>query len=440
MSLAFRTANWSRLKRQTSSDILHYQGRLPRIVMKKALEGLNVLDFSSSATGMLQTKALAEHGATVVWVESRAHLSLPRTSAPFSDGIVNENRAGLVIQYGGPTYSMGLNVAHPQASELKRKLASWADIIVDGQRPGVMKNWGLDYESVTRFNPGVIMLSVSLEGQTGPRSKAPGWGIGTKGLQGLVYFTGWPDRPGAGTSTTYPDMATPFLSVAILLAALDYRRRTGKGQYIDMSQFETALHFIPSFQMLDYFVNGRPGKAQGNRSPYAAPHGVFQCRGDDRWCAIAVSTDKEWQALCRVMGDPAWTSESRFATLTGRKQHEDELERLVGEWTVNFTAEEVMARLQASGVPSGVVQNSEDLLDKDPQIKHRHFYQKMSRPLMENKYHTGWPFILSETPYELRPSPLVGEHTEFVCRELLAMTDSQVAELVAAGVLELAAL
>lgn len=405
--------------------------------MKKALEGIKVLDFTSSATGLLQTKALAEHGATVVWVESRAHLSLPRTSTPFSDNIVNENRSGLICQYGGPTYSIGLNLTHPQARDIKRRLAAWADIIVESQRPGVMKNWGLDYETVSQFNPRVIMLSVSLEGQTGPRSRAPGWGIGTKGLQGLAYFTGWPDRDGVGTSTTYTDTSTPFLSVPILMAALDYRRRTGKGQYIDMSQFEAALHFVPSFQMLDYFANGRLGQRQGNRCPYAAPHGAFPCRGDDRWCAITVFDDKEWQALCRAMGDPEWTKEGRFATLLDRKKNEDELERMIGEWTINFTAEEVMAQLQAAGVPAGVVQNSEDLLDKDPQLKHRRFYQRLSRPLMENKYHTGWPFILSKTPYALRPTPLVGEHTEYVCCELLGLSGDEFAGFVVAGVLEL---
>jgi len=151
-----------------------------------------------------------------------------------------------------------------------------------------------------------------------------------------------------------------------------------------------------------------------------------------------VSSDEEWQALCRAMGEPEWTRESRFATLPARKKNEAELERLVGEWTINFTAEEVMARLQEVGVPAGVVQSAEDLLDKDPQIKHRHFYQRLSRPLLENKYHTGWPFILSETPYELHPSPLVGENTEHVCCELLGMSGDEFAELVAAGVLELA--
>ena len=405
--------------------------------MKKALEGLKVLDLSTSATGMLQTKVLAEHGATVVWVESRAHLGIPRVSAPFSDNIVSENRSGLICQYGGPTYSLGLNLTHPRSADIKRKLVNWADIIVESLRPGVMKKWGLDYDTVKEFKPDIIMLGVSLEGQTGPRSRAPGWGIGTKGLQGLVYFTGWPDRDGVGTSTTYPDMSSPFISLAILLAAYDYRQRTGQGQYIDMSQYEASLHFIPSFQMLDYFANGRVGKAEGNRCLHAAPHGAFRCKGDERWCAIAITTDKEWQALCQAMGNPAWSGESRFATLLQRKRNEDELESLVEEWTGNLTAEEVMTLLQKAGVPAGVVQSSEDLLDKDPQMKHRGFYQRLSRPLLENKYHTGWPFILSETPYQLKPTPLVAEHTEYVCCELLGMSDGDFAELIAEEVLEM---
>ena len=222
---------------------------------------------------------------------------------------------------------------------------------------------------------------------------------------------------------------------ASLLAAVDYHRRTGKGQYLDISQLEAGIHFIAPV-ILDYTVNKRIETRDGNRCPYAASHGAYPCQGDDRWCAIGVFSDEEWNALCQVMGNPEWTKEANFATFLARKQNEDELNKRLGEWTRNFTAEEVMEELQAAGVPAGVVKNAANIQD-DPQLAYRHYFWQLEHPEIGMHYYEAEAFTLSKTPTELRmPSPLLGQHTEYVCREMLGMSDEEFVDLFNQGVFE----
>jgi benzylsuccinate CoA-transferase BbsF subunit len=188
--------------------------------------------------------------------------------------------------------------------------------------------------------------------------------------------------------------------------------------------------------ILDYAVNHREAMRMGNRCSDAAPHGVYRCRGDDRWCAIAIFTDEEWKSFCQVIGKPAWTSEPRFATLAARKENEDELDKLVEEWTIHRSAEAVMRILQAAGVGAGVLQTGEDLLEHDPQLRHRHFFWELDHPEI-GKYHPYRPsFLLSKSPCELRRAPLLGEHSEYVLKEILGMSDDKIAELVIEGAVE----
>ena len=404
--------------------------------MERALEGIKVLDLTSSLTGILTTKYLADHGATVIWIESKEHLDVSRYSPPFKGGPANVNACALATTGITSRYSFGLNMKTPQAKEVLTKLARWCDVIVESFRPGVLKKWGFDYPQVSLLNPEVIMLSISIFGQTGPRALTPGWGYYTMGFQGLPNCTGWPDRPGVSTPMAYTDTSTPWLGFSAIMAALDYREQTGKGQYIDFSQLEAGLHFIPGYYLLDYSVNGRDIDRNGNHDPYACPHSVYPCLGEDRWCAICIFTDEEWQWFCKTVGTSPWTSDSRFRTFRGRKRHEDELDALIAEWTGNRSAEDVMDLLQAEGIACGVVQNCEDLMSKDPQLKFRNYWVKLSRPGLEDCLHPAWPVAFSRTPGEQKPSPRFCEHTEMVCREILHMTDKEIASLVGQGILE----
>jgi benzylsuccinate CoA-transferase BbsF subunit len=291
-----------------------------------------------------------------------------------------------------------------------------------------MDNWGLGYEDVKATNPGIIMIGLSYEGQTGPNRLAAGYGGSLAGYAGFVSITGWPDRAPV-TVGAYPDIVSPRFGVAALLGALDYRRRTGKGQYIDRSEHEAAIQFlIPA--ILDYTVNKRIQTRDGNRSPYAAPHGVFQCKGDDKWCAIAVFTDTEWEAFCKVIGNPEWAQETKFSTLAGRKENEDELNELVEQWTVNRSDEEVMMIMQQGGVEAGVVRIGGDAIKNCPQLAHRNYWWTLEHPEIGNTMYAGNSFLLSKTPYQLqRPAPCFGEHTEYICTQLLGMSDEEFVDL-----------
>ena len=297
------------------------------------------------------------------------------------------------------------------------------------------RKWGLGYEGIKKIKDDIIMVSTSPLGQTGPEAQQAGFGLELVSRGGFTHFTGWPDQEAVGVGYPYTDTVTPPLAVVAIMAALDYRRRTGRGQYIDLSQHEVAVqHLAPA--ILDYTVNGREGGRTGNRHPHAAPHGAYRCQGDDRWCTIAVFNDEEWGAFCEVIGEPAWTKQPRFDTLPARKENEDELDRLVENWTTKFTPEEVMHKMQAAGIAAGVVQSGKDLIE-DPQLEHRHHFWYLNHPEMGTCAYDGPPFRLSETPAELNmPAPCLGEHTDYVCTQILGMSDEEFIGLLNEGVFE----
>jgi len=297
-----------------------------------------------------------------------------------------------------------------------------------------MKRMGLGYEELSKAKPDIIMLSTSMMGQTGPEAGHPGWGGLLAAMSGFINISGWPDREPIYFGP-YTDFIAPHYLILTILSALLYRRRTGKGQYIDLAQYETAVHFSAPL-ILDNIVNKRVASRVGNRSTYAAPHGAYRCLGEDRWCAIAVFTDEEWRSFCMVIGNTAWTNNPRFSTILTRKENEDELDRLVEEWTVNHSAEEVMNMMQTSGVAAGVLETGEDLLEHDPQLKYRHFFRELDHPEVGRYLAPRESFVLSKSPNELRRAPLMGEHNEYVLKDILGMSDEEIAELVVEGVLD----
>ncbi|MFH1087249.1 MAG: CoA transferase, partial [Chloroflexota bacterium] len=256
-----------------------------------------------------------------------------------------------------------------------------------------------------------------------------------KALLGVIEYTGWPDRPGVGVPQAYSDYSTPWIGTAAVMAALEQRRMTGKGAHIELSHLEASSAFVPSHLLLQYTANRGIPQRQGNRTPEAVPCGAYPCQGDDRWCAVSVHGDEEWQALGNVVG-LAWAGDARFATHWGREEHQDELDALLAAFTVNYRPHLLMAKLQGAGVRAGVVQNYAEILEQDPQTRHRGFFARLSRPELENVSHPGWPAKLSRTPAVLRPTPRVGEHTYAICKEVLNMPDGEFVRLLNAGVLE----
>ncbi|MDM7999315.1 MAG: CoA transferase, partial [Dehalococcoidia bacterium] len=248
-------------------------------------------------------------------------------------------------------------------------------------------------------------------------------------------ITGWPDRDPSLLYGAYTDSIAGRFGAAAVMAALAQRQRTGKGQYIDLAQSEAGLQFlIPP--LLDYSANGRVLNRDGNRHPSAAPHGAFRCRGEDRWVAIAVFKEEEWMALRRVMGHPSWGGYPRFATLAGRKRNEEELNRLIEQWTITRTAEEVMRLLQEAGVSAGILEKAEDL-HRDPQLAARHHFWTLRHQEIGDSTYDSMGSILSETPAELtKAAPVLGQDNYQVCTEILGLSDDEFIDLVNSGVLE----
>jgi benzylsuccinate CoA-transferase BbsF subunit len=297
-----------------------------------------------------------------------------------------------------------------------------------------MKRMGLGYDELKKIKPDIIMMSSALMGQTGPWHDSPGYGDQLSAISGLHEISGWPDRI-PGEIGFYTDFIAPRFNALTILAALDYRRRTGKGQYLDVAQHQGGVQYIAPL-LLDYVVNKRVATREGNRDPYAAPHGCYRCKGDDRWCAIAVFTEEEWQNFCKVIGNPPWTKDPRFATLKSRKENEEDLDKHVEKWTINLTDREVMMQMQKAGVGAGLVGTTEDQMENDPQLKYRNFYQEQEHPELGKYRPPRQPCVLSKTPCKISRAPLIGEHTEYALKEILKMTEDEIEKLVEASVIE----
>jgi crotonobetainyl-CoA:carnitine CoA-transferase CaiB-like acyl-CoA transferase len=401
---------------------------------KLPLEGVKVADFTWVWTGPTTTKVLADFGATVVRIESNKRLGVWRITPPFKDDVVGPNRGGVFNSINTGKMSVTIDLAHPKGKELAKKFVAWADIVTDNFAGGAMERMGLGYEVLKKIKPDIIMMSSALMGQTGPWHDSPGYGDQLSAISGLHEISGWPDRI-PGEIGFYTDFIAPRFNALTILAALDYRRRTGKGQYLDVAQHQGGVQYVGPL-LLDYVTNNRIATREGNRDPYAAPHGNYQCQGDDRWCAIAVYTDEEWQSFCDVMGNPAWTEDPKFTTLEKRKENEEELDSLVQEWTINKSDDDVMMTLQAAGIAAGKVGTTEDQMENDPQLKYRNFYQEREHPELGKYRPPRQPCVLSKTPCEIRRAPLLGEHTEYAFKEILGMTDEEIEEYVVEGVIE----
>ena len=332
--------------------------------------------------------------------------------------------------------SVTVNTSEPRGLNLVKKLISKSDIIVENFAGGAMERMGLGYEVVCKaLKPDIIMLSTSMQGQTGPYRTHPGSGHKLTALAGFNQILGWPDRA-PGWIAAYTDFIAPRFNIIAIMAALEYRKRTGKGQYLDMSQYENGIQFQTPL-VLDYAVNGRVPERMGNHCPYASPNNAYRCKGDDRWVAITASDDAEWEAMCGVVGKPEWKTDPRFSTLMARKENEDLLDSMINEWTKDRTAEDVMTLMQASGVAAGVVETGQDMMDFDPQFKARNTFIELEYPGI-GKYRTptGIHFKPSKFTCDMRVPSMMGADNEKIFKGLLGIPASEYDKLVAEKVID----
>jgi benzylsuccinate CoA-transferase BbsF subunit len=403
-------------------------------MQKKLLEGIKIADFTWALVGPITTKPFSDYGAQVIKIEGRTRTDSRRASGPFKDDILGLDRSGGSNPFSSGKMSLGLNLAHPKGLEIAKRLVAWADVVVENFAGGAMERMGLGYPELVKIKPDIIMLSSCIMGQTGPLATHRGAGLTLTALAGFNSITGWPDREPVSIGF-YTDFIAPYFNTILLLAALDYRRRTGKGQYFDVSQLENSAHMLAPL-ILDWTVNGRLAQMEGNSSPHSKPHGAYRCKGDDRWCAIAVSSEHEWHNFCLAIGSPEWIRDRRFGTHESRKENETELDRLVETFTVALTPEEVQELMQSMNVPAGILRSAVDLVTEDPQLKSRGFWHTVEHPDVGEYIAWRMPFILPKSECEVRRAPLLGEHNEYVCKEILGMSDEEVGELVVEGVLE----
>ena len=404
------------------------------------LEGVRVADFGWRVVAPVSARMLAWGGAEVIRVESSTRHDGARLSPPLTPGVEGSfNVSHYFNNYNSNKLSVYLNLRNPMGKALALKLASLSDVVVENFAGGVMDRLGLGYEDLRKVRPDIIMISHSLPGLTGPWKHLKGHGPMIAAMAGMNALSGYPDAAPIAPGQAYTDyVVNPHHSAFVLMAALRYRRRTGKGQYIDLAQYESLIHTTGT-AVLEYTALGQVRSRMGNRSPYASPQGIYPCRAEvwqdqllERWCVISVAGDDEWRALCDVLEHPGLAEDPRFATEGARREHEAEVDGLIGAWTQELAPEDVMLRLQNAGVAAGVVQNGRDMFE-DPQLAARGHYRKLVHPEAGPARYDGPPFTLSDTPLDVRPAPMLGEHNEYVFRDLLGLSEDEISEGYAEG-------
>ena len=399
----------------------------------RAFEGLKVADFSWVGVGPLIAKGLGDHGATVVHVESAKRVDILRSAPPYKDGVRDINRTQFFGNFNSSKLGMALDLSTEGGRTLARKLAAWADVVIESFTPGTMERHGLGWETLSEGRRDLIMLRTCLRGQTGPEASFTGFGSQGAALAGLHGVTGWPDRPPAGPYGAYTDFINPRYGLAVLGAALYERARSGQGQLIDLSQVEVGIQFVAPL-VLDYAVNERVAPPAGHDSATACPHGVYAVAGVERYIAIACETAEQWRALRDLAGLDGFEG-GEFETFEGRRAARERIDEALRAWCAGQDGHALAARLKAAGVPASAVLRPSDLY-QDAQLAQRGFFVTLEHPLMGPTPYDGLATIFSETPGVLsKAAPLLGEDTHYVLTELLGVSADELAEFAAAGAL-----
>jgi crotonobetainyl-CoA:carnitine CoA-transferase CaiB-like acyl-CoA transferase len=425
--------------------------------LKKPFTGLRVADFAWVGVGPLTSKYLADHGAEVIRIESSTYPEALRRVGPFVDDQPGIDRSGYYANFNSSKHGISVNLKHPRGPELMRRLVAKCDLVTESFTPGTLARFGLDWATLSEGRDDLVMISMPLYGQTGPWASFMGYGHVLQAAAGYNHLTGWPDGPPIGTGIAYTDFLVPHIAAIALIAALDYRRRTGKGQYIDFGQMEAAIHGLGT-AILDWTVNGHEQVRMGNRDPNAAPHGAYQCR-DGKWIVIACETEEQWTALKAALGRPDWCDLERMRRRWSRLNEQREIDRHLQAWVEDMTrrpdepadvpvegqegifvrrltSRELVEHLQSHGVPAGLVQSAEDV-HNDRQLAHRKHYWTLEHPVMGLRTYDSPAFKLSKTPTELtKAAPCLGEDNERVYKEIVGLSDDEFVELLADGAFE----
>lgn len=399
------------------------------------LKGIRIVDFCWIGAGSYTTKILADLGADVLKVESSKSLDSLRLAPPYKDGLRGVNRSGYFADRNSSKRSITVNMKEPRGVELVHRLIADADIVTNNFRPGTMEKLGVGYDALKAINPGIIYIGMSMNGDEGPDRTMLGYGITIAAITSFLGLSGYPDQEPAGTGTNYPDhVPNPCHGAFALMAAIRHKRRTGEGQMIDMAQTEPMLALLP-LPVMEFQANGTNVTRQGNRLPGFAPRGVYPTEGDDRWIAISVANDAQWEALGAVLGSTV-LNRAEWRTAVSREAAASEIDAVLGALTRQREGYALMAELQRAGVIAGVVQNAADLVDRDPQLAHRQHWRYLPHAEMGRSIYNGPPYSFASGLAGPRfASPLLGEHTREVFGNDLGLSDGEIDVLIADGVL-----
>jgi benzylsuccinate CoA-transferase BbsF subunit len=399
------------------------------------LSGIRIADFSWAGAGPFCTKVFSDLGAEVLKIESSTRVDPVRAGGPFKDGVAGVNRSGYFASRNSGKKSVVLDLKSDQGRKLALQLIERSDIVTNNFGPGVMQRLGLGYDEARAVKPDIIHLSMPMYGQHGPLASLLGVGMTISAVTGLIWMTAYgPDDP-VGPGTHYPDhAANPYHAAFAILAALRHRGATGRGMQIDLAQVESTINFMGP-AIVEYGATGNEPRQTGNRSLADAPHNLFRCSGEDRWCAITVQDERQWLGLCRAMGRADLAGDESLRGAAGRLARNDEIEAVVSAWTATQSATQVCETLQSAGVPSAPVARSKDLLQGDEHLAARGYWQHIDHPEVGETTFTSPPYRFDGQRVKLKRPPLLGEHTEEVLRDVLGYSDEKISQFKKEGIL-----
>jgi benzylsuccinate CoA-transferase BbsF subunit len=370
----------------------------------------------------------------VVRVENEKRLDTLRAQAPFKDDEFGINRSNFFGSFNTSKLSLSLDLTSDAGLSVAKRLAGWADVVIDSFRPGTMDRLGLGHKQIRGDNPSVVTVTTSLLGGGGPMSSLAGYGFHAAAIAGFTELVGWPDLGPDGPWMAYTDAIAPRFITTALIAALDHRERTGQGCHIEAAQLEVGLQLLAP-ELLDYQINGYLATRLGNRDLHMAPQGAYPCSGEDEWCTLTVVDDDCWIALQRALDYPEWAASSELETMEGRQTHHDVIDGKLAEWTSSRAAEEVERTLLKAGIPAGKVQRSKDLVS-DPQYLHSDFYKRLEHSEVGVVPYAGHQYKIRGYDHGPRTAaPMLGEHTYEVLSELLGMSPDEIAQVASEGAL-----
>lgn len=395
---------------------------------KGALDGIRVADFSQVWAGPYVTMLMAFMGAQVIKVESEGRPDFSRMqSITTRKRYPGRENSPVFHDLNLNKLDVTINSRNPKGVDLAKKLVAISDVVVENFRPGVMDRLGLGYEALREVKEDIIYFSSSTRGNFGPESRYAGFAVSFAGLSGLAELTGYPDRP-PQTMAGRMDLISGVTGTFSILAALNYRQKTGKGQQIDMASTD-SISVLLGDVFMDYTMNQRVQTRKANKDDIMAPHNCYRCKGEDKWISIAISTDEEWNSFAKAIGNPEWSREKKYADAFSRKQNEEELDKLISEWTKNYTPYEVMELLQRQGIAAMPSLNSEEIYN-DLHLKERKFSTELEHPVVGKQKVVGLPWKFSETPGGIyRHSPTFGQDNQYVFSELLGLSDNEIQTL-----------